>query len=392
VDVAGDDDDADLDRPVGSPLHPDDRLWRHPSELMSAGLPAALQPAHHGSAMTRRERWLPVLLAGTVGALLTAGILAVPGALEGALVNDSRLGPATSSTMALAVRSDAPAGVAEAAERLRPSLMALAGMGADGHPSRGSAVAIRGDHVLTAARLVVGFRELEVLVHGVGRRATLVGSDAETDLALLAVEGGGLTPASWGRSADLRPGDAAVAISSPPAAEPGPTVTAGIVSGIDRTLAFGGTELRGLLQVDRPVPSEAAGGALVDPAGALVGITLPAPPSAPFGYAVPAEEAKEVVRQLLNGGRVARPWLGVEGADRGMNGGAVVQRVKPSSPAAAAGLLEGDVVTEMNGTATPSMGMLLVGLRLHQPGETVRLSVLRAGRHIELVVTLSERV
>jgi len=389
VDLAGDNDDAELNHPLGGPVHPDDRLWRHPSELLSSGRPVAVAPSGHG--MPARERWLPVFLAGTVGALLTAGIFGATGALDSNILSEPR-SQASSSTVALAVHSQpVPAGVAEVAERVRPSLLALAGMGADGHPSRGSAIAIRDDHVLTAARLVLGFDDLEVLVKGAARRATLVGSDVETDLALLAVEGGGLTPVSWGEAADLRTGDPAVAVSSPPAAEPGPTVTSGIVSGINRTLSVGGTELRGLLQVDRPVPSEAAGGALVDPTGALVGITIPAAPSAPFGYAVPANVAKEVARQLLSSGRVARPWLGIEGGDRSMNGGAVVQRVKPASPAAAAGLLEGDVVTEMNGEPMPSMGMLLLGLRLHRPGETIRLIVLRAGRPIEVPVTLAER-
>lgn len=407
MNVAGDDDDPEVDVVGGGPVHPDDRLWRHPSELASAGLPSALRVADDPISSSSRggngpaspsggtrvlDRWLPVVLAGTVGALLTAGLLGVTGALDRSLLTEPTPASATSSTVTLAVGREASPGVADVAERLRPSLLALAGVAADGRPSRGSAIAIRNDHVMTAARLVIGARDLEVLVRGVGRRATLVGSDPDTDLAVLAVEGGGLVPAEWGSAADLRPGDPTVAVSSPPSAEPGPTVTAGIVSGIGRTLAYAGNDLRGLLQVDRPVPSEGAGGALVEPAGALVGITLPAATTgAPFGYAVPAEVAKDVARQLLARGRVTYPWLGVEGGDRGMNGGAVVQRVKPASPAALAGLLEGDVVTDINGTATPSMGMLLLNLRLHQPGETVRLGVSRAGRRLDLPVTLSER-
>ncbi len=398
MDVAGDDDDAEVDVPTGRPLHPDDRLWRHPSELASAGLPSALRVADEPTSSSSRsgggilDRWLPVVLAGTVGALLTAGLLAVTGAFDGGLLTEAAPAAATSSTVALTVRREAPPGVADVAERLRPSLLALTGVGADGRPSRGSAIAIRSAHVLTAARLVVGARDLEVLVQGVSRRATIVGSDPDTDLAVLAVEGGGLVPVAWGTAADLRPGDPAVAVSSPPSAEPGPTVTAGIVSGISRTLAYAGNELRGLLQVDRPVPTEGAGGALVEPAGSLVGITLPAATAgAPFGYAVPAEVAKDVARQLIAGGHVAHSWLGVDGGDRGLNAGAVVQRVKPGSPAAAAGVLEGDIVTDVNGTATPSMGMLLLSLRLHQPGETVRLGLSRASRRLELPVTLSER-
>jgi len=408
VDGTSDDDEVDLP-PVG-PLHPDDRLWRHPSELVSAGFPSAVQtpppkgrgrsdttpgenvPGGHRSRRGILDRWGPVLLAGTVGALLTTGLLALTGGFGRGPDEPASLAM-TSSTKAVSISSQTQLlGVAELAERMRPSLVAVFGVAADGRVSRGSAVAIRSGHVLTAARLVVDSLELQVLVGGIGRRASVVGSDPDTDLAVLAVEGGGLVPVSWAAGSDLRPGDPAIAVSCPPAAEPGPTVTAGIVSGVARTLAHAGTELRGLLQVDRPVPAEGAGGALLDPSGDLVGITLPAAAAnAPFGYAVPAEAAQDVARQLLERGRVAHPWLGVEGGDRGMNGGAVVERVKPGSPAASAGLLEDDLVTAINDAPTPSMGMLLVVLRHYQPGDTVRLLVRRANRAVAVSVTLQER-
>ena len=406
--------DDDEDVPLGGPVHPDDRLWRHPSELASARLPSPAEPRQGAGAAPRewspvsgsgadsperRRRgrgfvgfWVPLSLAGTVGALLSVGLLTATGRFGGPTAGLQPVS-ATSSTIALAVsRQSVPVGVADLAERLRPSLVAVAGTAVDGRVSRGSAVAIRADHVLTAARLIAPSSELEVLVGGVGRRATLVGADPDTDLAVLAVEGGGLVPVSWGAAADLRPGDPAVAVSSAPTAEPGPTVTAGIVSGLARTVAHAGTDLRGLLQVDRPVPTEGAGGALLNPSGALVGITLPAAAtSAPFGYAVPAEVAREVARQLLARGRVAHPWLGIEGTDRGTTGGAVIKRVKPDSPAATAGLLDGDVLLQVDGEATPTMGMLLLALRRHHPGDTVHLLVLRGERQLDVTVKLAER-
>lgn len=404
VDRSGDDGDADdVDPPLGSPIHPDDRLWRHPSEVGTSGLPSAAEPflaatpprGPSGPGAPRRGRarglWMPVVLAGTVGALLATGILALTGELGGQRREDGSA--ATSSTIALTASNRlAPPGLADMAEKVHPSLHAVSGVTADGRISRGSAVAIRGDRVLTAARLVVGSRQLLVQVAGVGRSATLVGSDPDTDLAVLAVDGGGLVPVSWGAAADLRPGDPAIAVSTAPAAQPGPTVTAGVVSGVARTLAYAGTELRGLLQVDRPVPPEGAGGALLDAGGTLIGITLPtATASAPFGYAVPAEVARDVARQLLTKGRVLHSWLGVEGMDQGVGGGAVVQRVKEGSPAERAGIQEGDVVAKVDDVPIPSMGMLLLELRLHQPGDTVRLEVLRASRVLDLLVVLADR-
>lgn len=409
VERGSDDDDegADLDLPVGSPLHPDDRLWRHPSELASAGLPSAASslfpnadPAPSAAPIDQPGRrrqgrgflglWLPVILAGTVGALLSAGLMTATGGFSRAGLEEAT---ATSSTVALAVTSrPASPGLADLAERLQPSLLAVSGVGADGRISRGSAIAIRPDHVVTAARLVVAFRDVRVLVQGVGRKATLVGADPDTDLALLAVDGGGLVPATWGDAADLRPGDQAVAVSSAPSAEPGPTVTVGVVSGIARTLAYSGTELRGLLQIDRPVPPEGAGGALLDPDGALVGITLPTGPAMiPFGYAVPAEMANHVARQLLAQGRVIHPWLGVDGTDKAMNGGAEIHKVKQLSPAAEAGLEVGDVIVGLDGAAIPSMGMLLLELRLHEPGDMIRLVILRDGRELQFLLMLAER-
>jgi S1-C subfamily serine protease len=397
----------DLDLPLGSPLHPDDRLWRHPSELASAGLPSAGHPVVPSPATgppiwpqpdpERRPNrgllglWLPVVLAGTVGALLSAGLLTVTDGFNRA-ADDVAKAAATSSTVALAITGRPAPALADMAERLQPSLVAVAATGSDGRVSRGSAIAIRSDHVVTAARVVAAFHDVRVLVGGVGRKATVVGTDLDTDLAVLSVEDGGLVPLSWGDTTALRPGDQAVAVSTAPAAEPGPTVTAGVVSGIARTLAYAGGELRGLLQVDRPVPPEAAGGALLDPDGSLIGITLPAATTATsFGYAVPAEIASEVARQLLLRGRVVHPWLGVDGTDRVMNGGAEVQRVKPASPAAEAGLQAGDVIIAVDGVVIPSMGRLLLELRRHQPGFTVRLAVQRAGNELALLVTLGER-
>jgi putative serine protease PepD len=393
------DDDLNLSASSGRPLPPDDRLWRHPSEIATTGLPAAATPppptrmprraARMGRPIGYGQRLVAVGLSGMVGALLMAGLLVATGRLSRV---DVATELPTSTSSAVAVRSSVAASAAALVAKVQAGVLSVRATKANDQSVRGSALVLQPGYAITALHIVEGATHLSVQVEGEPRVARLVGSDAETDLALLIIEGATVEPPAPGSSSALRPGDTAVTLTAPPGASTGPSVTVGVVSALDRTMVAGKNVLRGMLQLDRPIPAEGAGGALLDAMGNVVGVTLPAAdPGTQIGYAIPIDAVNEVSRQLLMSGHVARPWLGIDGGDDDATGGASVYQVKPSSPAARAGVQAGDVVTAMDGTPVKSMDGMLRLLRAHTPGDTVRLTILRKGKPVDLLVTLAER-
>lgn len=380
-----------------APLPPDDRLWRHPSELATTGLPAAARPrppAHHRAQRVAEpagygQRLVAVGLAGVVGALLTASTLVATGRLSR---GPSVAQQSVSTSSVVTVGSTAPSGVAALVARAQPAVLAVQASRANTAPTRGSALVIQSGYAVTALRVVDGAASVVVRVDGSPYEARVIGSDPETDLALLAFDGVRTDAPPLGSSATLRPGDVAVTVSAPPSVSGGHSTTVGVVSAVDRTMSNGKTVVRGVLQLDRPVPAEGAGGALLDSTGNVVGITLPAPDAtAPMGYAIPIDAVNDVSRQLLQSGHVSRPWLGIDGGDDDAVAGAKVLQVKAGSPAARAGVQVGDVVTALDGTGLVSMDDMLRLLRAHAPGDTVRLTIVRNGKPTDLLVTLAPK-
>jgi putative serine protease PepD len=405
------DDQLDPGAPATGPLPPDDRLWRHPSELATAGLPAAATPPppSRGRDRARRrppsrpagqrprevtlgQRLVAVGLAGGVGALLTAGVLVASGQLSH--VQTITQMPTVTSSLVVDRRTSLVDGDGAAAvvARVQRGVLAVSATRPGLPTTRGSATLVRQGYAVTALRVVDGATALTLHIAGEARVAHLVGSDPETDLALLSIEGTTIEGPAIGRSSSLRPGDTAVSITAPPGATGTHSVTVGVVSALDRPMVTGKMVVRGALQLDRPVPAEGAGGALVDAAGNLIGITLPAAETAaPFGYAIPIDAVAEVARQLILSGHVARPWLGIEGGDDEATGGAGVWQVRPTSPAARAGVQVGDVVLAIDDVPVASMDAMIRMLRTHTPGETVRLHLKRKDQLLDLAVTLAEK-
>ena len=216
----------------------------------------------------------------------------------------------------------------------------------------GSGVVIDEEGYLVTNLHVVGAdagADMEVLLSDGRRRAArLIGVDADTDLALLKVNAGGLIPAAWGDSDQLAEGDWVWAVGSPFGLDQ--SVTFGIVSGKSRREKAGKPH-QDFLQTDAAVNPGNSGGPLVNARGEVVGINTAIVGDAYQGvsFAVPSEIAKRVVRQLKENGRVERGWLGVQmqrpraalppdAASRGV----VVLSVVPGSPAEAAGMESGD--------------------------------------------------
>jgi putative serine protease PepD len=256
-------------------------------------------------------------------------------------------------------------------------------------------------NLVTNAHVVEGADSFQVtLADGSQYPARLVGSFAADDLAVLHIDAGGLHPAGLADSSRLQVGDVALAIGNPLGLRS--SVTEGIVSALGRTVnEDNGVALPDVIQTSAPINPGNSGGALVDLQGQVIGIpTLAATDpqlgggaAAGIGFAIPSDTVRDIAAQLIGQGKVTnsrRAYLGVEVAAT-TSGGLLITRVQPGGPAAKAGLRAGELVTTVDGTATPDPATLadvLAGLR---PGQTVRVEVARpGGRGRTVPVTLGQ--
>ena len=256
-------------------------------------------------------------------------------------------------------------------------------------------------YVLTNNHVIANADDIQVLLYD-GRiaKATLVGADEETDLAVLKIDAGNLPVIKIANSHSLRPGDVVLAIGNPLGLNQ--TVTMGIVSAVGRQLSSSSAE--DFIQTDAAINLGNSGGALVNAQGELVGInTLLIGRQANaegIGFAIPVSNAKNVLDQIITTGRVVRGWLGADyafvpvAADSGLPAaarGAQVTDVYPGGPAALAGIQPHDILLRMgtDDILDPA------DLRRHEaalkPGSKVEVSGLRNGVPFHAEVTLARR-
>lgn len=259
-----------------------------------------------------------------------------------------------------------------------------------------------GGHVVTNNHVVGDASSIQVTLDD-GREfaARVVGRDPRTDIALLKIDAGGALPhLVLGDSDRARPGDWAVAVGNPFGL--GGTVTAGIISARGRYIGAGPYD--DFLQVDAPINSGNSGGPLIALDGSVIGVNTaivsPTGGSVGIGFAIPSNMVKSVVAQLKEHGHVARGFLGVtaqpltpalaRATGIGRETGALVAQVEPGSPAAAAGLRAGDVVTKVGTAEIDSPRTLARAIGELRPGSAVPITVLREGETRALNVTLAE--
>jgi S1-C subfamily serine protease len=265
----------------------------------------------------------------------------------------------------------------------------------------GSGIIVNRDGVvLTNAHVVGQSRTVEVgLADGRTLTGQVAGVDPTIDVAVVRVPAQNLPAAPLGDSDRLQVGQAAIAIGNPLGLER--TVTSGVVSAVNRNPR--GISLDGLIQTDAAISPGNSGGPLVDSRGRVIGINtavLSGAGASGLGFAVPINLANDVVRQILETGRITRAYLGVSFADVDqelarqfglpVKQGIIIGAVEGGSPAARAGIRPQDIIVKGNDTPVESGGDLRRLLRTLKPGATVRLEIVRPNGRTTIPVQLGQ--
>jgi serine protease Do/serine protease DegQ len=271
--------------------------------------------------------------------------------------------------------------------------------------SLGSGVIVdaRKGYILTNNHVIENADEIVVTLRdGRELEARLVGSDPDSDVAVVQVDADNLTAVPWGNSEKLRVGDFVVAIGNPFGL--GQTVTDGIVSALDRS-GLGIERFENFIQTNAQINPGNSGGALVDLNGRLVGINTaiigPAGGNVGIGFAIPSVMARQIMQQLVEHGVVRRGRLGIAMQDINaelarafglkQQRGVVISQVEAKSPADKAGLRAGDIVTEVNGRAVRSAADMSNVIGLQRIGQIVEMKLLRDAQTIEIKAVIDEK-
>jgi serine protease DegQ len=257
--------------------------------------------------------------------------------------------------------------------------------------------------VLTNHHVVEAADEIEVaLADGKKLRARMIGSDPETDLAVLQVQGAELPAITFGNDDALKVGDVVLAIGNPFGV--GQTVTMGIVSALGRS-HLGINTFENFIQTDAAINPGNSGGALIDAAGHLVGINTAiysrSGGSLGIGFAIPVSSAKLVMEQIIANGAVTRGWIGVEAQEitpelvssfkLSSPEGALIAGVLKGSPAERAGVKPGDILMGVDGKPVKDPAGMLNLVTSLTPGKAAKLKIRRQQKDMELSVDVGRR-
>ncbi len=258
-------------------------------------------------------------------------------------------------------------------------------------------------YLLTNNHVIEGADDSEVqLTDGRTATAKLIGTDPETDVAVLKIELDRVPAISFGNTENLHVGDVVLAIGNPFGV--GQTVTSGIVSALGRD-QLGINTFENFIQTDAAINPGNSGGALVDAAGNLVGINTAiysrSGGSMGIGFAIPVDTARQVMEGLIRDGQVTRGWIGVEPRELTpeiaetlrlpIRQGVLITGVLQSGPASEGGLRPGDVVVKVGDKAVTSTGQLLNAVASLRPRETAVISVQRGDKALDLNVVVGQR-
>ncbi len=268
----------------------------------------------------------------------------------------------------------------------------------------GSGVIFRKDgYIVTNNHVIDGAKDITVaLSDGRTLQATLIGADPYTDLAVIKVDADDLPTAEFGDSDDIMVGEPAIAIGNPMGLEFQGSVTAGVISALNRTLNVGENRVK-LLQTDAAINPGNSGGALVNADGKVIGINsakLAATGVEGMGFAIPINAVKPIIDELIANGHVTYPYLGIGVLDKqtaaqagyklNVDAGVIVMQIEVGGPADEAGIRQRDLILKIDGKETNTVADLRNAISDHKIGDTVTITISRNGQQSDVTATLAE--
>ena len=349
------------------------------------------------------------LVLGIVGGVIGAGLLA--GALYATgVIGSSTTTYTTGSSQSITINpSDEDTSTAKAVAAKTLSSVATVNVTSTSSEGLGSGVIYDTEgHIITNYHVIDGADSITVTIDGTTYDAELVGSDASSDLAVLKADlkGATVTPMELGDSSEVQVGDWVMTVGSPFGLEQ--SVSQGIVSALTRntylTSMSGNTLYTNLIQVDAAINPGNSGGALVDSEGKLIGIctlyTSSTESFAGIGFAIPGNYAIQVAQKIINGETVTHAHIGVsmqtvneqnaKANKLSVTSGAYVADVTENGPAANAGIQKGDIITAIDGVQMSSADDVILAVRSHNIGDTVKVTVMRKSQEMSFDVTLDD--
>jgi putative serine protease PepD len=369
--------------PSSAWLPPDDRLWRHPSEIASAGPPLHPGGGERADAAGGARPWGRLAGAGAAGALLAVSAVL----LAAHLSSPARQAVATDASATGASRSEVirtGKGVMALAARVHPAMVAVVAATPSG-PRRGSGFIYTPDGiVLTTYGLVAGSSGVNVTTSaGQEQGATILGTDAVTDLAVLQIDGHGLPTAQLGDSSSLKVGEITMAVSTGGSDE-NPTVQP-YLGTVERlgSLVRSNPPLLDAVETDVPLSDAwAPGGVMLDSTGAVVAMVdfTTGSGAQTTCMATPINLVRAAADQVARTGYASHSWLGITGESvKGPPAGVRVLDVEPGGPAAASGVQAGDTIVGVGQRRVSDMDDLWAAIRFLDPGTVVQLSLVHHG-------------
>ncbi len=364
--------------------------------------------------------------------ILIAAISALSGALAGSVAVYTALNDQTPTTVVVGVTPSAPitttnqvinvsidTAITQAVEKVGPTVVTVVGIipgqntffgRTPDSPVSGSGVIISQEgYIITNNHVIEDTTEVSiVLADGTELPVEVIGADAFSDIAVLKMDGVIPAVASLGNSDALRPGETVIAIGSP-LGDFKNTVTVGVVSATERMIEVNENyQMEGLIQTDAAINQGNSGGPLVNLAGEVIGIntlivrggSYGSAVAEGLGFAISVNTVQAVANQLIENGYVAYPYLGIrwqwltsqitERYHMPVKGGLYISYVESGSPAARAGLKEGDIITQMGDTTLDEQHPFINLLYSYAPGDTTTMKLMRGNDEMGIEVTFGE--